>query len=274
MSSLWRRLIQSRYAAAITPGLLFTLACIYAWLLFRVPILYAFIPCVITAHRIGILLHEFIHGIPFRRYRWNHNIVTLFDGLLLLWGAMEVFRGTHLAHHKWLNSPLDPARESEGRTRGKGFFATLAALETVQALVYLREALGGRKPYVRRKRVFAAMLLSLLITILLLKTGHVDVVWKMLAVTLFTTLVPISLRGAVEHYSYPGDPASTNEYRVRLPLFNLNRHVHHHEAPFVPWYLLEFRTERPLPNRCYYTHWFRVYITREFTLMKADPDQS
>jgi fatty acid desaturase len=28
-------------------------------------------------------------------------------------------------------------------------------------------------------------------------------------------------------------------------MFNLNRHIHHHESPRTTWYLLEFRTKRP-----------------------------
>jgi fatty acid desaturase len=187
---------------------------------------------------------------------------------------MEVFRGTHLAHHRWLNTSLDPARESDGRTRGKGWIATLSALEAVQSLAYLRDALAGGKPYVRRLRIAASFLISLATVLLWVLAGHPEIVGKMLTVTLFTTLIPISFRGAVEHYSFPGDTESTNEYRVWIPLFNLNRHVHHHERPYVPWYLLEFRTENPLSHWRYFTHWFRVYVTREFVLMRPERERA
>jgi len=51
-------------------------------------------------------------------------------------------------------------------------------------------------------------------------------------------------------------------------LFNLNRHVHHHEQPGLPWYLLEYRTPAPLHWRHYYTYWVRAYILHELVLME------
>ncbi len=271
MKRSYRNFLHSRYARAITPMALLALTAVYGLLLLRVPFFIAFLPCVIVAHRIGVLLHEFIHGIPLRRYRSNHNVVTVFDGCLLMWGTMEVFRGTHLSHHRWLNTELDPARESDGRTRGQGWIATLAALEAVQSLFYLRDALAGKKPYVHRMRIICAFLLSAIVALLWFRAGHGEIVWKMLSVNLFTTLIPVSFRCAVEHYSLPETPASTNEYRVWIPLFNLNRHVHHHEQPYLPWYLLEFRTANPLSHWRYFTHWIHVYVTREFVLMQPEP---
>lgn len=274
MKSQWQTFLRSRYARTITPLALFVLTSVYGLLLLRAPFWLAFLPCVIVAHRIGILLHEFIHGIPFRRYLHNHNLVTLFDGGMLMWGTMEVFRGTHLAHHRWLNTDLDPARESDRRTRGQGWIATLAALEAFQSLAYLRDALAGKKPYVRRLRIVCAFLLSVAVVLLWVRAGHPEVIWKMLVVNLYTTLVPISFRGAVEHYSLPDDLGSTNEYGVCLPLFNLNRHIHHHEEPHLPWYLLEFKTANPLAHWYYFTHWFRVYVTHDLVLMQPKPRRS
>jgi fatty acid desaturase len=70
-------------------------------------------------HRIGVLLHDYLHGIPFRRRRNNLAMVSLFDGLMLMFGTLEVFRGTHLAHHRWLNTPRDPAMETENHFAGR-----------------------------------------------------------------------------------------------------------------------------------------------------------
>jgi fatty acid desaturase len=274
MRRLFHAFLTSRYSRVVTPMMLVALTVVYVLLLLRAPFWIAFVPGVIVAHRIGVLLHEFIHGIPFRRYVDNHNVVTFFDGYMLMWGTMEVFRGTHLAHHRWLNTDLDPARESDGRTRGQGWVAALAALEAFQSLVYLRDALAGRKPYVQRLRMVLSFLLSLLAVLLWIRAGHSEVVWKMLSINLFTTLVPISLRGAVEHYSHPDDPGSTNEYRVWIPLFNLNRHIHHHEEPHLPWYLLEFKTADPLSHWHYFIHWVRVYVTHDFRLMRPPATSS
>ena len=88
---------------------------------------------------------------------------------------------------------------------------------------------------------------------------------------MFTVFVPMSLRGAIEHSSAPGDPGFANEYTTFCPIFNINRHIHHHEDPTVPWYLLEWRTTNPLPTWNYVTHWFGVYITRELAPMQPMP---
>ena len=74
-------------------------------------------------------------------------------------------------------------------------------------------------------------------------------------------------RGAIEHHGPADDRGFANEYRVIIPLFNLNRHIHHHEEPRRPWYLLEFRTAKPLGWREYFTYWFRVYVKKDLVLM-------
>jgi len=35
-----------------------------------------------------------------------------------------------------------------------------------------------------------------------------------------------------------------------------------------PWYLLEYRTDQPLAAQYYFTYWYRVYVLREFVLMR------
>lgn len=53
---------------------------------------------------------------------------AIWDGLLLTFGLADLFRGTHLAHHRWINTERDPAyessRDSVGTTASK-----VAALE-------------------------------------------------------------------------------------------------------------------------------------------------
>jgi len=260
--------LESRYASCLTHLSLGVLTIAYFALLILVPFWIAFLPGVVIAHRIGVLLHEYLHGIPLRRYRYNHAVVTLFDGLMLMFGLLELFRGTHLAHHRWLNTDLDPAKETAGRTGGRRLVDLLAVLEAIQFLIYFRDALAGRKPYVRRGRLLLGAILSVATILVWIQAGHPEVAWKTFAIMVFTMLVPVSLRGAIEHHSHSGDPEFANEYKVWIPLFNLNRHIHHHEEPSVPWYLLKFRTERPLSRWNYFTRWFRVYVKRDFVLMQ------
>ena len=92
--------LKSPRAVWLTHISLVALTLAYFILLTHVPLWIALIPGVLLAHRIGILVHEYIHGIPFKRYRDNLAVVSLFDGPMLMFGALEMFRATHLAHHR------------------------------------------------------------------------------------------------------------------------------------------------------------------------------
>jgi fatty acid desaturase len=267
----WRRFLHGPYAPALTHGSLILVTLGLFALLLRAPFWLAFFPCAILQHRIGVLLHEYIHGIPFRRYRTNLQVLSAFDGVLLMFGLTELFRGTHLAHHRWLNTERDPAFQAARQNRQSGW-GTISALEGVQHLIFLVQALRGRHAYLIPSRVGLGACLSLAWIAFWIVLGRSDVPLKLIALTAYTTLLPVSFRGAVEHHSHPNDPAFANEYRVVIPLFNLNKHVHHHRSPRRPWYLLEYQTERPLWTFHYFTHWFRVYVMRDYVLMRpVDP---
>jgi fatty acid desaturase len=263
----WPRLLASRYAPLLTHGSLLLLTASFFALLVPLPFWLAMVPCAILQHRIGVLVHEYIHGIPFARYRHNLWVLSAFDACFLMFGLMDLFRGTHLAHHRWLNTQRDPAHGA-ARRAGHGPFRALLAFEGVQYLVCLVESFRGRHRYVIPSRIVLGVCLSSLVVAFWVGVGMPGIVLKIVALTLYNMVVPISLRGALEHHGRPGDPAFANEYRVVIPLFNLNRHVHHHQDPRLPWYRLQYRTARPLWTVHYLTHWFRVYVTREYVLMR------
>ena len=272
LAAAWPRLLGSRYAPALTHGSLLLLTASFFALLLPLPFWIAFVPCAIVQHRIGVLLHEYIHGIPFARYRHNLAVLTALDACFLMFGLMDLFRATHLAHHRWLNTERDPAHAAADGVR-HGRLGRAGALEGVQHFIYLVESFRGRHPYVVPSRILLGACLSALGIAFWFALGLPAVPLKIVALTLYNTLVPVSLRGAVEHHSRPGDPSFANEYRVVIPLFNLNKHVHHHEDPRCPWYLLEYRTPQPLSTLHYLTHWFRVYLTRELVLMRPMPPE-
>jgi fatty acid desaturase len=138
----------------LTHGSLALLTAAPFMLLLVGPVWLTFLPCVIVGHRVGVLRHEYIHGIPFRRYRDNLRVVGVFDGLLLMFGLLELFRGTHLAHHRWLNAPGDPGFHAATELRSAGWVGRrLLAIETVQYFRFLRGVLRGRHPYVRPNRI-------------------------------------------------------------------------------------------------------------------------
>jgi hypothetical protein len=272
MTEMWRTFLRSPHAAWLTHGSVIVMTVAYFALLLEVPFWLAFVPAVILAHRIGVMMHEYIHGVPFRRYRDGLAVLSFFDGLLLMFGLLELFRGTHLSHHRWLNREGDSGfKKANEPLRTNRLVAALAALEVTQHLKFYVEAFGGKHPFVRPRRIGFGFLLSVVWVMFWIQVGRPDILWKLIAVAAFTTAVPVSLRGAIEHHSRPGDPGFANEYRVLIPLFNLNRHVHHHEEPRRPWYLLEYRTPRPLAAWNYFAHWFRVYISKDLTLMQPMP---
>jgi fatty acid desaturase len=266
----WQRITRSPRAPLLTHACLLLLTALFFGLLLRLPFWAASVPCAILQHRIGVLLHEYIHGITFRRYRNNLRVLAVCDGLFLMFGSLELFRGTHLAHHRWLNTERDPAHQAATRSRRPGV-GRVAALEAVHHAISFVEALRGRQPYVDPSRMLRGAIASTLVAAAWAAAGLPGMVLKIVALTVYNTLVPVSFRGAIEHHSRPGDPSFANEYRVLIPLFNLNKHVHHHEDPRCPWYRLEYRTERPLWTIHYLTHWFRVYLTRELVLMRPMP---
>lgn len=267
--SSWRRFLHRPSAAFLTHGSLAVLTIIFFGLILRCDFRWAVFPGVLLAHRIGVMLHEYIHGIPFRNYRHCLAVLALYDGLLLMFGLLELFRGTHLSHHRWLNRDGDSGYSEARRTPSRNrIWRLLISLEATQHMRFYIEAWHGRHPYVRGSRMLVGVAGSLAWVGIWVALGRPDMIWKLGLIAALTTTIPVSLRGAVEHHSEPGNTSFANEYRVWIPLFNLNRHVHHHEQPRKPWYLLEFRTPRPLSEWSYYTHWFRVYLGKELVLMK------
>jgi fatty acid desaturase len=257
----------SRYSPVLTHCSLAGISLCMFWLLLRFPFWIALAPCAIIHHRVGILLHEYVHGIPLRKYRQNLWVLTIFEGLLLSCGMFELFRATHLAHHKWLNTDRDPAMQGESEKGNSGsIWGRLTVLEASQQVKFLMLYLKGKVPYVRTSQFVRGFVVSLLAMFAWIYFGHAGVIVKLGVLTLTTSLFS-SFRGAVEHHGPPGESSFSNEYRVWISLFNLNRHLDHHLNPTRPWYNLRFQTENPLPPVCYWTYWFHTYIKRDYVML-------
>jgi len=264
---LLRGFLKGRYAPLLTHLALAALFAAMIALLVKTPFWLALVPCALLHHRVGILLHEYIHGIPFRGRERNLLTLSLFDGLLISFGMMEVFRVSHLAHHTWLNTERDPAAQAE---KDKGhrvsLLGLLRVLEFSQHAGYFWKAWNGGFPGIKRSRIVLGFLQTIAWVSFWVYVGLPWMVAKLLLLNLVTSLSS-SLRGAIEHHSRPGDTNFSNEYRVWIPLFNLNRHLDHHLHPTRPWYRREFVTDKPLTPVCYWTYWYRVYVKREYVLM-------
>ena len=273
---LFSTFCDSRYAPFLTHFCLAAIVAIEFSLILWVPFWLMLPLCIVTHHRIGVLLHEYMHGIPCRKYSHNLAIFSLVNSIVLTFGILEVFRGTHLAHHRWVNTPRDPGfwvarKGGPDKTLARvpwliyrtfcgdhGFFLHLK---------YMLESFRGRHYYVRPKRVVLEIVLSAAWLSFWLLMGLPNVPLTLMLLHL-CIVPPAAFRGAVEHSSHPGDPGFANEYRVRLPIFNMNRHIHHHSDPTCPWYLLRFHTAQPLPANHYWTHWFHLFVMRDYEFMR------
>jgi fatty acid desaturase len=259
--------LASSYGPWLTHFSLLALTTSLFVLIFWLPLWASLLPCALLHHRIGILLHEYVHGIPFRRHKHNLLALAAYDGLMLSFGMLEVFRGIHLAHHRWLNTDNDPVCENSFEPRGKTR-RLLWFLEGTHYARYTYESFKHKHRHVKPSRIVIAAALSSAWIAFWILTGSAHVVGVLFALNLYTSMVPTSLRGALEHRSYLDDPNFANEYRAWLPLFNLNKHVHHHLDSRCPWYFLEFCTPKPLGAICYWTHWYHVFIRRDYVFMK------
>jgi len=283
--SVWRkktvaRIVANPYAPWLTHGSLAILFVTEFSLILAAPFVVMLIPCIAIHHRIGILLHEYMHGIPFRRYRSNLWLLTVANSLLLTFGFQEVFRGTHLAHHRWLNTDRDPGywRPPSGGPNSvclRPFWIVYRAFAGDHGVsLYVRHLLslrGGRHPYIKPGRIAAEAVLSLFFLLFWIAIGESRVPLALLTLHL-CIWPPAAFRGTLEHSSTPDDSSFANEYRVRIPLFNMNRHIHHHVDPICPWYKLEFKTPNPRPPHVYWTHWYHVFLKRDYVFMQPMPD--
>jgi fatty acid desaturase len=269
--SLWERIVQCRLAPWLTHFSLAALLGAELVLLIELPFWAAVLPAVFTHHRIGIMLHEYMHGIPLRKYSQNLTVFSLVNGMLITFGFMEVFRGNHLAHHRWLNTERDPGWHRMAPSNGSshGVFYRLVSGDH-GLLMYFRNmasVIRRKHPYVRRNRVFAEIVLSSIWVGLWIAAGHAALIWQF-AVLHIWVAHSAALRGAVEHTNVPSADGFANEYLVKLPLFNMNRHIHHHIDSTCPWYRLHFVTASPLSNVHYWTHWYHIFLKRDYAFMK------
>ena len=106
----------------------------------------------------------------------------------------------------------------------------LWALEGPQHLQYFLFH-ARRAPLWKRHRVVIGILLSVACIGFWVLIGVPWMVLFLMGFNIYNSMVSSSLRGAVEHHSYPGDPNFANEYKTWIPLFNLNRHIDHYLTP-------------------------------------------
>lgn len=247
----------------------------------------------LTVAQHSSLMHEALHGHPFRSPQLNHALIFPALGLLYPYGR---FRDLHLAHHHDpnLTDPyddpeanfMDPdvwARTSPVKRALLRFNNTLAGRVLVGTAIggfsFVREdfrlILGGDRAVLRDWGLHAVGIA--LVALWLAGPGQMPVWAYLLAAYGGNALIKI--RTFLEHRAHEKFRARTAVVEDRGPMallfLNNNYHVVHHCHPQVPWYQLPalYRGNREHFLRRNEAYVYRSYwqIMRAYFLTAKDP---
>ena len=225
-----------------------------ALLAIRIDSLWVRLPCWIvvgfTLHGIAVFMHEGAHRTLFRSL-WPNRIVGFLCGLPVFF-ACSSYRATHLLHHRYENSALDPdnleTNVRNPRIRAAVYYAWL--IVGIVAYILLVTATGPFRAR-RREEKIACVVEPLLIiafyTVLFTLAWHYefgDMLMNGWGWALPFTILIANVRGLAEHTQlWPGDPADpmrATRSLVSNPVVsfffnNQNYHLEHHLFPAIPW---------------------------------------
>ncbi|MEZ5796324.1 MAG: fatty acid desaturase [Paracoccaceae bacterium] len=214
----------------------------------------AFVATVLAIGQHSSLMHEALHGHPFRNPHLDHALVFPAIGLLYPYGR---FRDLHLAHHQDQNL-TDPYDDPESNFQDPAVWARLSPAmrallrfnntmfgrvlvgTAIGAFVFyrddLRQILAGNR---RIRRDWGLHALGVALVFLwLVAFGEMPVWAYLLAAYAGNALVKI--RTFLEHRAHDLHRARTVIVEDRGPLallfLNNNLHVVHHCHPQVAWY--------------------------------------
>ena len=246
------------------------------------------------------LQHETIHGHP----TCSRRINTLFGWPpLSLWLSYEVYRETHLRHHRCKGARLTrPGDDPESHYLPTGRLA--ASGRTARALLLFNRTLFGRLTFgpaisivrfwgaeIRRVRAREAGRIPVwlrhaasvaLVLGWVVGVCHIPVTTYILLMA-YPSISLSQLRSFAEHRSHADPKLRTNVVETgrffSLLFLNNNLHIAHHAKPGMAWYRLPdaWRAMRPEANRTgaairsgyrslFQTHWLRPIITEEYPL--------
>lgn len=209
-------------------------------------------------HGLLSLLHEAVHGLLFSRKSMNHLMANLFC-ILPLGNTFNTFARSHLNHHKFLNTKLDPEwykKTTQGwkfRKNLKGFLY-LAFMECLvrnlrgRALKFLNIFKGTENSRNHRWLFFAYYLILFGALIHFKLLGLFAIYW-LVPYLLVLPLISFS-RSLAEHFGLEYDSELSSSRNVRPSVLNqffiphdTGLHLTHHLFPGVPCYHLKKVTE-------------------------------
>jgi fatty acid desaturase len=270
------------------------------------------LPLIVAAPIASILLawqsslqHETIHGHPTGSRRLN----TLFGWPpLSLWLPYEVYRETHLRHHRCKGVRLTrPADDPESHYLPVGRLA--ASGRAGQAIFQFNRTLFGRltlgpaisvsrfwRGELRRVRAREAGRTGIwlrhaasvaLVLAWVVGVCHIPLA-TYISVMVYPSISLSQLRSFAEHRSHADPGLRTNVVETgwlfSLLFLNNNLHIAHHAKPSMPWYSLPsaWRAMRPEANikgamirpgyrHLFRTYWLRPIIAGEYPLADGGP---
>jgi fatty acid desaturase len=203
----------------------------------------------------GSLQHEAVHGHPFPNRCWGDRLAA---APLALWLPYDVYRTTHLAHHRTgrLTDPYDDPESwyvagARWRELGPGRRALLTVNGTLAGRLLVGPVLIGarfasdqigrlRRGDRNAAQVWARHVVAVAVIVAWLVTQQVPL-WQY-AMACYLSVSVTLLRSYPEHRAVGDDtsPSAVIEAGPLLALLFLNNNLHHthHARPGAAWYRL------------------------------------
>ena len=208
------------------------------------PALYLLAVVVIAARvsSLGGLIHEAVHYNLFKSKRMNDWVALVFCSWPLLGAfSLRAYRKSHLTHHKYANTPLDPDPDIQGmKNIGSAREAALFFWRGLTLpVVYFAKGFWGRPT---AQRVIALFSVGLFVYFLPGVAERVLLYWLIPLLTVYSLFVFIRLNA--EHNAVDADEPL---YRTRTVIPTLlsrltvapayvGYHLAHHVYPSVPFF--------------------------------------
>lgn len=224
-------------------------------------------------HALGILMHDGAHYRLLRSRRMNNLVSDWFLGFPLVIST-SLYRATHFAHHRWVNTDKDPDKRAAERLKdwhwprskasaawvllrdalGLGFGAQVIALRWNPYLAVVKRLIGGRgavleehqAPLSRGELISLALWTAGVAGALSLTGAWLELFLLWIVPYITVTVLIAHIRGLAEHIGVPDDHElnatrhvqATWLERLLLAPLNVNYHLAHHLFPSVPFYRL------------------------------------
>jgi fatty acid desaturase len=245
-------------------------------------------------HALAVLVHDAGHYLAHRSKRWNDWLANYFAAYPL-YAPVQGYRTNHLAHHRLLETPIDPERLTV-----EAFPREFTFPMPKRRLYWLlfRDVVGGSvKPFAtlvdyvwaapegKAWHMWRIVALHAAVIGAVIYCGQLHTYLLLWVLPMFTTfLLFFRLRTVAEHSGVcPPEQRYTREFvdplattrtmiggplaRLLLSPYNISYHTEHHIYPSVPGFRLKQLHALLLENKDFAR---RVHVTRNFPGLVAE----